>query len=107
MDSLTGTGFPSSSPRWVISSTERRRAGASAEPTRKDDDSSLSASIATLGVSMLTTGIPLPGSAQTRLAQSLLAGISQTPFGGRLNCLLPQSHVAARLLGNPHKVARV
>src|SRR6185437_4877734 len=81
MDNLTGTGF-SSSPRRVISSTERRRAGVSVAPTRKDDPSR-SASIATLGVSMLTTGIPLPGSAQTRLAQCLcFAGISQTPLVG-------------------------
>src|ERR1700760_4757703 len=106
MDNLTGTGF-SSSPRRVISSTERRRAGVSVAPTRKGDPSR-SASIATLGVSILTTGIPLPGSAQTRLAQCLcLAGISQTPLGGCLNYLLGQSRVAARLLDNSHKVARL
>lgn len=80
MDNLTGTGRPSS-PRSGVSFTECRRVAGSTEPSRKDD-SSRSASSATFGVSMLTTGIPLPRSTQTRLAQTLASGRFSNPRQG-------------------------
>src|ERR1700761_8012966 len=105
IDNLTGTGLPSSAKRG-ISSPERRGVGDSTEPTRKDD-SSRPAPIATLGVSMLTTGIPLPRSAQTRSAQSLVSGHRSNPCNKASQLVVTQPHVAACPPGDPYKVARL
>ena len=102
MDNLTGTGLPSS-PRRFISSTERRRVGASTGPARKVDPAR-GPSSATLGVSMLTTGIPLPRSAQTRVAQSLDSGHHPTPIRRASQLWLPRHGSRHVLPVNPYKV---